>query len=655
MRRKTSELPTRIYTYGTRAPTANAETVADQFLKARLYRNRLVEIELTRRTKVRAILNALPAVAPLMEARLKLEEELKAAREALQKAKVAERSRNPKASAERETIKRVLPLLKKLRDEIKEARQGAITPEVKQALAVVEAENRETIKRARATSGLYWGTYLLVEKAAEQFRKGKMDPRFRRWDGSGRIGVQIQRTGKMLGMSVERLLGGVDTRLQVAPVPAYTFARETRRCDRRRAIRTAMKIRVQSDEKDNAIFAEFPLFYHRPLPADGIIKNAWVKRYRIGRRMYHCLQVAVESATFLPKVEPGRPVVAIDIGWRSKRDDDSLRIAYFYDSHGYHGEIRFPDGLKTLLSHPDSLRAIRDRMFNTHRKLLMDFATRYTEEGLSLRTLPAWWSEEFAHLASWKTPVRLAKAALVWREKRFEGDEQIFSVIWAWRKQELHLYDWEANERNQTLAFRKDFYWRLANEFTKKYSVVVIEDFNLNDVAISSPPEGSGEEHEGTDKSRHQRFISSLSEFRQILECSGPKYGAVVVKEDAVRSTMECHLCGYAEAWDAAPRIQHRCEGCGEEWDQDRNAAQNLLHRWQKKNPKGLKMPAAETAETAATGTNGHDLNGTKSSVRPPPPAFSMATIVTTARPSRPTSSVRKAGPGPESRPGPDR
>ena len=44
-------------------------------------------------------------------------------------------------------------------------------------------------------------------------------------------------------------------------------------------------------------------------------------------------------------------------------------------------------------------------------------------------------------------------------------------------------------------------------------------------------------------------------------------------------TTATCHVCGTAEVWDQAAHVMHRCGQCGALWDQDHNAAINLLAR----------------------------------------------------------------------------
>ena len=48
---------------------------------------------------------------------------------------------------------------------------------------------------------------------------------------------------------------------------------------------------------------------------------------------------------------------------------------------------------------------------------------------------------------------------------------------------------------------------------------------------------------------------------------------------DAKDTTSTCSLCGSLEEWDQATELVHKCSNCREEWDQDENAARNILAR----------------------------------------------------------------------------
>ena len=139
----------RAYVYGARAPTENAELVREQIFKAHRYKNKLVEIELARRAARGTVLK------PHIDARA---EQYRVARE---------RGENLK-----------LPKL-----ELSEAEQ--------KSLDNADEASRAAVRAARAECGVYWGTYLTVEDAAGKQREGRHPPRFKRYNGTGAIAVQL--------------------------------------------------------------------------------------------------------------------------------------------------------------------------------------------------------------------------------------------------------------------------------------------------------------------------------------------------------------------------------------------------------------------------------------------------------------------------------
>jgi len=80
-------------------------------------------------------------------------------------------------------------------------------------VVLVNAYASVLVRSLRAASGLSgsWGSYLLVEAAVDSAKQHPEEPRFRRWDGTGRVGVQLQG-----GLSVDDVLAGIDTRLRGA-------------------------------------------------------------------------------------------------------------------------------------------------------------------------------------------------------------------------------------------------------------------------------------------------------------------------------------------------------------------------------------------------------------------------------------------------------
>lgn len=560
MKRKTSTAPTRIYTYGCRLPTKGADLVESQLKLARVYYNKLLEIEIAQR---KAIQDAMAAVADV-DAALVVVSELKAQVEAeqtiIKAAKAAARSGAVDVHAQRARIRELMPQLRAAREVLKAAKDASKTPEMLARFAAIREEANAAVRAARASCGVYWGTYLLVEQAIEAARKSKTDLKFRRWDGCGRVGVEL-----MKGLPVPAVFGQ-DTRLQIDPLPTTG--------SKRGQTMTRVRIRVGSDEKKEPVWAEFPFRMHRPLPADGVIKWAWIHRTFKGRWVNWDLQIVVEAPSFARSARPASDggVVALDIGWRkragAKADAADLRVGYWYDDQGNHDEIRLDADIRRRLDFANKLRATQDSNFNEAKTALLAWLDE------SPRELPEQLAAALAYIVKWKSAKRLGATVKVWRENRIAGDEAIFERLDTWWKQHRHLYDWESSQRDRTLGCRKDFYRNIAARMTRRYAVIVIEDLDLRELIKKAAPES--EKENAPTPVQHNRVIAAPSKLREAIKSAAPGNGCRVVELDPAYTTIQCNRCGRREKWDAAANLSHTCE-CGHTWDQDYNAAVNLL------------------------------------------------------------------------------
>jgi hypothetical protein len=213
MKRKTSLLPTRIYTYGALPPVEGVEAYEDQMLRAHRYRNGLVEIEQRRRKRIVQAQRAHDRIGPVLDAIECLEAFVAESRAHMKQLRASQASLDEQRGL-REQIEAALADLSVLRL-IRAACKcvSRINGELHQAYAEIEQQARDELKALRnSDEAPYWGTYLVVEKAAEQWRKAVDPPKFRRYDGSGRLAVQIQH-----GLEVAELLSGEDTRLRLEP------------------------------------------------------------------------------------------------------------------------------------------------------------------------------------------------------------------------------------------------------------------------------------------------------------------------------------------------------------------------------------------------------------------------------------------------------
>lgn len=109
---------------------------------------------------------------------------------------------------------------------------------------------------------------------------------------------------------------------------------------------------------------------------------------------------------------------------------------------------------------------------------------------------------------------------------------------------------------------RRDWFYKLANSLVKEYSIICIEDLNLDSM-----------------KKLWGRKVSDLSygELVQILEWQALKNGSKVVKIDRFApSSKMCHCCGFINDNLTLNDRNWICPSCGEHLDRDVNAAINI-------------------------------------------------------------------------------
>ncbi len=463
--------------------------------------------------------------------------------------------------------------------------------------------------------------------------------KFHRFDGGGTWTVQLQREADDPPCTLQALLSGVSKWRNFVRIdlpdrarailsgdhPEEEWAALTRG-ERRLLGKATLSIRVGSAENRVPVWEDFPINIHRTMPPDGEVKQVQVTRRRIGTQYRYaaCFTVNIPGHVS-PK---DGPTVAVDLGWRHM-EDDTLRVAVWkgdcqpaemgglpgwaeefirvYDD-GRTGEIRLP--AEWLAAHKQGLglKALRDKQFNQAKHYLTEFVAGgiVTPEALawgldmvgkisvkhgkygpqppeipavevSAATVPEWLRDECTTLDRWRSQGRLAALLRRWRDRRFPGDEAVMAVLEAWRQRDLHLYEWEANQRDQLNARRDEAYRVIAAALARVYAVVVTEDMNITKLRRAPQPEqedGCREE-----SARGQAHLAAPGKLRQILGQAFAKHGGRSERRPAAYTTMVHHKCGanIGSAVDFRKTVRVRCPVCEETFDQDINACDNLL------------------------------------------------------------------------------
>ncbi len=650
-RRKDSASPVKILSFGALSPTQNADLFWAEVWRAHRYRNQLVAIERGHRDAWRAAHGDHPEIAPLVRAVREAEEKIEVTLAALRDARIAE-GRDRKATVEEEDAVRELrgplkiayaalttggaavrrrvaavvdadprvitaraafePLRclgprsndrargKALRDAIVTAavRDLAASGALEAAdaalrlhLDAVEERVAACINRARHASDLQPGTYLLIDKAADAFRKDwSTQPQFKRWEHEGRLGVHFGG-----GLATSRLASS--TFLQIVPIPEGYLLAPNMKGERKlfhagkRHIRAGAhgqrdvgagamlaRIRVDSDGR-KPVWAEFPVILHRPIPV-GVVKDAWILARRVGLRSEFRLQLVVDAEAHRPPAHPvGRGSVAIDVGWR-RLPGGRIRAGYLVDDAGRSEAIYLPDGQDAPASRRNGLALAKrlatvDRIHG-HRDDNFEVVKAALGTWLAARPdVPPWLVDWARHLPHWRAPGKLAALLAAWRAQRFEGDVEIVATVEAWAARDRHLLAYEAHQRDRTIAARKEAWRVLGAQVASRYARVVVEELDFRDFAEKPLPE-DGLGADGKDQRRTMRLVAPR-EMISSIEAAVLASGGSFEERDPAYTTVKHYRCGGLLEGDPKKSLVLHCPACDEDVDQDENAARNLL------------------------------------------------------------------------------
>lgn len=563
---------TLVYKYGCKSPrVVTSDIVLGQLSDAHRYYNRLIELERRRiADRDEWMAATYPEVASAEQAVADAEAALADALAAAQRAKIVARSKvAPKAErdvviAARAARKEAFAARKAVRGRVYDS------AEFKARSAELYSAHGDRRKALYAEyGGLFWGTKnQIVESVEKAVEKSMGQPQFRHWSRDGRLTCQV-----IGGVSAADVYSCTDTRVQIERVAGH----------RKRAV---VRVRIGSNPDRSPVWAEVMAYIHRPLPPGAVVMSASLVR-REGT--YHRMSDGVYrpndewSVQFtlrlpdLPDREPRPGSVAVDVGWRTV-GDGSLRVAYWLDDSGRSGELLIPRERLAYWTKAEELQSVRDMHFNETRDALADW--------LSLHPAPDALKERCSHLRQWRSVNRLH--AVVARWERFSGDEEIYATLTTWRDQDQHLHQWQHGNRTKAAAWRKDLFRCFAARLAREYGSVAIEDLDLRQMRRDKPVEAETVSRVVVD----WRNAAANGELLAAIRAAGVKFGAAVTRLDPAGTTRDCHRCGKSCEFDRS-RLDHTCEHCGATWDQDHNAAANLLKRF------GERARAGETPEPA--------------------------------------------------------
>lgn len=458
--------------------------------------------------------------------------------------------------------------------------------EIQAGLRIKRLEKMRGVrKKATSELGLHYGTYALTEAAAERATKGQRVARFSRFHErrNHRAGTPLNNGQRVAVPCLQ-----TDQRLRLEP---FVPAKRIRKYQRERLIFERdhlgyMRSRRVLEDREIELTewgSHYAVIYHqgtrhepmrircrlhRPLPEDGFVVQAWVQVVR--RKWSHydtelILVVDAESHALPPPPDPEtdmRGECGLDVGWRV-REGGRIRVAYTSERD----EVLTPPRMRAQIKQAEQLKGIADdnvllawgmqmgpipvapngRPYAVGRlsKILQQMATGYRPD------LP--------HIKDPETGEEYP---------RKYGDPQ---NLWhGWWKQHRHLMDWSCALDEKARRSRREHWRREAKRLCAKYKVIHMEAVDIRTLARSQI---------GGDA----RVEAAPGEFLAMLRVEAAKAYTVLNMKKSTNTTRICHACGFlnpnASEDKARQKLVVKCQDCGEEYDQDYNAAQ-VLETW---------------------------------------------------------------------------
>lgn len=601
-------MSTIVYRYGTRNHWVPPDEVIAQMRLANQLRNRLVEIERDHDAAMLAMWSEHPRVAEaeaeLATAEATVSELVDTAKQQHQ----ADRSR-----ATRPAQGKAIAAARKKLSAARQARRAAITTVYEVAKSKIEAirnERKVAIKATYAeysqTNGLYWATYNAVTahhrtattRVAASRKKGlPAERKFRRFDGSGTITVQLQREAKAPKRSPALLSSGEGPWRNIARLPKVSAMDPAEHATLSRGKRR----RIGRDEITLALGSghtvTIPIQIHRPLPADADVCQIELTSRRVASRYETAVAITVKIPDPPPPV--AGPAIAVHLGWRTL-PDGSVRVATIKSTQtltpptnldgcvvgsSTQLEAVIPARLMDIAGRPASVRGRRDGNLTPRLKQLAEWIERY----------PQLWENDDApfvrwtpnNIRQWRSAGRLAAVAKAWRDNptitTLDGGNELLADLEAWRRQDKHLWEWEANERQQTARYRDELWRRVGAWLASQASVVVVDDTNLAQLRQRMDIGETDPITPGivADRARARAVIAAPGRLREMIVAAATRRGVDVTKVSAAGLSRIHSRCGHENTADArfATSISVVCDGCGQLYDQDRNAVSLMLTR----------------------------------------------------------------------------
>lgn len=595
----------RVWRYGARKGVSIPPEVDEQLRLAHELREHLVELAFARERAIAAVWAAHSEVA---KAERTVETTQAQLDKLLQRA-AKERRNGRKRATESELREQIVEARRARREAIAMARKTKNEAYVTVGPALYEARDAERAARKAAygefvqSQGLYWATFnnvhrkhVLADRRVAVKRKQGLPAQLRhhRYDRTGRIAVQLQRESNKPERTAELLCTPASPWWGVLRLPEVAATDPEgwdglSRAEQRRRGRASIAVRVYSREDGSPFLWEIPVQIHRPLSTGAEVLAAEVVITRVATER----RVSVNLTT-RTRAAPGRagPIVAVDIGWRAM-PDGSLRVGYWraskraaqpvrvpehlagvlhVDASRREGEIRIPASWRQLQRRAARIQSGRDKDLDRIKERTATQLKRHPQLAEALDLAPA-------DVLRWRSPARMV--SLGRRLEELGRAPKLREQIRAWARHDRRLWQWEANEREQLALRRRDAYRAIAALLTRTWPHVLLETRFVSDVTRRPRSEEID-----THQAEHARAAAKLAapaELADVIRTAATSRGGTVTEIDPALTTRRHHTCQQAvqSETNTAASAMVECRHCGVAFDQDQNAAINMLREHQ--------------------------------------------------------------------------
>jgi hypothetical protein len=572
-----------VYRYACAARLDLSERGLEQLRLAHALRNELIAIWQRHQDGIARAWQTHPEVATAAEAVQHLQESYE---QILQAWRASKTRRQPQGDvALYQTLTDLRTLLQGARADLKAKKQAAhqqLAPTFQELTRTHQAAVKDTYRVFSQQGGLYWPTdhhvrdqHLdLAARVARARRVGKrahLHPR--PWTGEGELAMQLRRPAGAPARTPDLLASGAGPWAKMVRLPKLSD----------RKTRAPLAIRIGTHQ-GQPIWEEIPqVIWHRPPPADADIVKVVVARRRLASHYRLWVQITARLPDPPPSQAPA--VCGLDTGWRIM-PDDSLRIgvwrtssptpplrvpehlvdAIHPDPQG--GEIRIPARWVQRWQQADQLRSRRDQHRNQLRADLDRHGHLDQLDQLAAQYLP---QGENDPAGLWQSRARLAKLAIAIRDT----NPALGRRLEAWRKQDRRLWERETGLRRRAIAYRTDLYRVLANRLCQQYHTIGVEQ-----PYVATVTRGRQTDQQVNLAIRRMVRIAAPGSLVHAIRDAATAHGARLRELPAANTTVQHRECGYRNQ-QPAPAQSHlmRCDGCGQPYDQDVNAAWTLAER----------------------------------------------------------------------------